>query len=274
MTAQPFIPVAALGDGFAPGAHLLEPDDGLDGRTLTLRFGDETVILTVDGTRAGWTGTASETSVPVRITSIRPGVYFVDRGITPEDGRVPSVTFVIDLELGRATRVVGELPTAAQAAESAYTRVQRGDDPTLVTARVDHGTVVDPAAPAPGAEHGPTDELVGLRNRYTYSPQEQYEHVYFSPTLYAWHCVTGVERDLADVDLCRAYRIRQGLYLFEWREKIVPTLGLILIDLDGLRTDGKICGFGEFDGATLANFPVGAFAEILGRTEHPAAVGR
>lgn len=271
MTTEQFIPVAALGDGFAPGAHLLDPHDGLRDTVLTLRFGAEDVRLAVGDQHAGWSGPAAEDGVPVRITSIRPGVFLIDRAITVADGRVPSVTFVVDLETGRATRVIGALPTAAEAAESAYTRVQRGAEPTLVTARVDHGTVVDPAPSALGPEHAPTDELVGLRNRYTYSPNEQYEHVYFSPTLYAWHCIAGVERDLADVDASRAYRIRDGLYLFEWREKIVPTLGLILIDLEQLRTDGKICGFGEFDGASIANFPVGAFAEVLGRTEHPAA---
>ncbi|GAA4384194.1 MoaF C-terminal domain-containing protein [Tsukamurella soli] len=265
---EQFIPVAALGDGFAPGAHVLDPSDGLRGATLTIEFGRETVELEIGDQRAGWTGAEAATDVPVRITSVRPGVYFVDRAITEDEGRVASLTFVVDVERGQATRVIGHLPTAAEAAESAYTRVRRGDEPTLVTARVDHGTVVAPAPSSPGQAHQPTDELVGLRNRYTYSPNEQYEHVYFTPTLYAWHCIKGVERDLADVDACRAYKIRGDLYLFPWREKIVPTLGLILIDLQQMRTDGKIYGFGGFDGATVANFPVGALAEILNRTEH------
>ncbi|SUB70463.1 Molybdenum cofactor biosynthesis protein F [Pluralibacter gergoviae] len=51
-----------------------------------------------------------------------------------------------------------------------------------------------------------------------------------------------------------------------WREKIVPTLGVILIDLQQMRTDGKIMGYQESDFSTLSNFPVGATAEIINVT--------
>nr|WP_244960558.1 MoaF C-terminal domain-containing protein [Pseudoclavibacter chungangensis] len=84
---------------------------------------------------------------------------------------------------------------------------------------------------------------------------------------YTWHCRAGVEHGLADTDACSSYRIREGLVLFVWREKIVPTLGLLLIDLEQLRTDGKILGQADLDLQGAVNFPVGSRFEILNVTE-------
>ncbi|MBE1875832.1 MoaF C-terminal domain-containing protein [Myceligenerans pegani] len=250
---ESFIPVGALGDGFAPDANLLEPVADLDDLPFELDLG-ERLTLTIDGGVARWGG---HSDVPVRVTSVRDGVYLID-GVA---GGV-STTFVLDTEAGLVTLVEGELPPDAVRAESAWTRVQRGDDPTGVTARIRHGRVAGSTAPV----HAPTTELVGFRNRYTYSPHERYEHIYLTPDRYTWHCLTGVEQGLADTDRCHHIRIRDGLTLFVWREKIVPTLGLLLIDLSAMRTDGKIFGNTGFDTTSTVNFPVGARAEVLDTT--------
>jgi hypothetical protein len=255
MTAATFIPVGALGDGFAHAARSLDPVDDLAGRTFALDLDGVPTLAVGDGV-ASW-GEASD--VPVRVTSIRPGIYLVG-GIA---GSV-STAFVLDVDAGLVTLVEGTLPDEATRAESAFTRVQRGDEATGVHATLRHGRI-DGSTAEP---HAPTTELVGLRNRYDYSPTEVYEHVYLTPTLYAWHCIEGVERGLADVDACHHVGIRDRLTLFVWREKIVPTLGLILVDLDAMRTDGSIFGNADFDASTLVTFPVGATAEILNVTEH------
>jgi hypothetical protein len=54
--------------------------------------------------------------------------------------------------------------------------------------------------------------------------------------------------------------------LIVWREKIIPTLGVTLIDLVKMKTDGKIFGYaeteaGEFE--TFSNFPIGAIVMRL-----------
>jgi hypothetical protein len=90
---------------------------------------------------------------------------------------------------------------------------------------------------------------------------------------YAWHCIRGVEAGLADVDRCETYRIANGLYLFMWREKIIPTFGLVLIDFEQGRTDGKIMGHRDGGFAEIANFPVGAriipLTRLAGVGAHP-----
>lgn len=253
--SKPFIPVGALGDGFAPEAYVLDESTDLAGSTFTLQFAAPTELRLGDGV-ASW---GEHTDVPVRVTAIRPGVYLVD-GVVGD----VSTTFVLDVDEAAVTLVEGTLPDAETRAESGYTRVCRGDEPTGVTARIGHGGIGGPAA----RPHAPTTELVGLRNRYTYSPSECYEHIYLTPDLYTWHCLSGVEQGLADTDKCHYIGIRDRLTLFVWREKLVPTLGLVLIDLDGMRTTGKIFGNDGFDAEAIVNFPVGARAEVLGVTRH------
>jgi hypothetical protein len=261
---ESFISVGALGEGFAPDANILEPTTDLDGRSFDLEL-PEPVTLAIAGGVARWGGVET----PVRVTSVRNGVYLVDGVVGPatgSDDRPVSTTFVLDIDAGLVTVVEGELPSAEARAESAWTRVQRGDEPTAVIARIRHGRVAGSTAPL----HAPTTELVGLRNRYTYSPNEAYEHVYLTPDLYTWHCLRGVEQGLADTDRCHHVAVRDRLTLFVWREKIVPTLGLILVDLDAMKTDGKIFGNDGFDATSTVNFPVGAATEVLNTTDHSA----
>ncbi len=52
-------------------------------------------------------------------------------------------------------------------------------------------------------------------------------------------------------------QVADDLTLFVWREKIIPTLGVILIDLQQMRTDGKILGYQGSDFAALSNFRSG-----------------
>ena len=52
-------------------------------------------------------------------------------------------------------------------------------------------------------------------------------------------------------------------------EKVVPTLGVVLIDLAQRKTDGKIFGYQGGDFGTLSNFPIGAHAQVLNETAHP-----
>ena len=79
----------------------------------------------------------------------------------------------------------------------------------------------------------PTDALVGKRVQYVYSQTEAYEHIYLNENLYTWQCLRGSEAGLADTDRCHYRRIADELYLFVWREKVVPTLGVVLGRLGG-----------------------------------------
>lgn len=245
-----FISVGDLGRGMEVQGDVLPPADDLAGRVLDLD--GERVAFGDDGTAdlGGERGS-------VHVTSLRPGVLLA-RQLSGERGLE-----LLVLADGGFTRVSARLPAEATARESAWTRVQRGDEPTGVTAAFRHGVLEQG-----GGIHAPTRELVGMRNRYTYSPTESYEHIYLSEHRYTWHCLSGVEAGLADTDACDAIRVADGLVLFVWREKIVPTLGAVLIDLHELRTDGALFGDDAFEPGTPTVFPVGSRFEIANTTPY------
>ena len=99
--------------------------------------------------------------------------------------------------------------------------------------------------------HLPTDELVGKRVQYVYSQTEAYEHIYLNEDLYTWQCLRGSEQGLADTDRCHYRRIADGLYLFVWREKVIPTLGVVLVDWACKRSNGKLFGYEGSDFGAL-----------------------
>ncbi|MGL4858174.1 MAG: MoaF C-terminal domain-containing protein, partial [Enterobacteriaceae bacterium] len=139
---------------------------------------------------------------------------------------------------------------------------------TPVNAEICFGTLDTPYSDT-ASRHQFTRELIGMRNLYTYSPTERYEHIYLNEQFYTWHCLEGVEKGLADTDRCHYIKLAEKLYLFVWQEKIIPTLGIVLIDLENMRTDGKIVGYQDDDFDQLRNFPVGAHAWILNNTHYP-----
>ncbi|UJB30132.1 MoaF C-terminal domain-containing protein [Chromobacterium sp. Beijing] len=265
-----FIQVGALADGFAPDSLTLPRCAELDGRSLRLCFdddsaadcrlesgGDARVVLE----RPGRASALAEID-GFHASSLRAGVYFID--FRHQGPAAQSLSLILDLAQRRFTLVLGRLPDADAARICAFDRVERQMELTGVEVEFLHGAVNQPAAAVP--RHPPSRELIGMRNRYRYSPTECYEHIYLNDGLYAWHCLEGVERGLADVDRCHYYQVAERLYLFVWREKIIPTLGVILIDLEQMRTDGKIFGYQDEDFGATRNFRVGAQASVVNHT--------
>lgn len=260
-TTPDFISVGALGEGFAANSNVLDVHEGLNGRSFTLTFADGQThdCRILDSTSLTWDGSTYE----ARVTSIREGIYFVD--FLMGEKVKESVSLVLDDANGQVTLVGGSLPDEQSASVSAYDRARQGMELTGVATTILHGSLNGTQG---RNSHGPTRELIGLRNRYHYSPEEVYEHVYLNENFYTWHCVKGSESGLADTDRCHYIAISDKLYLFIWREKIVPTLGVILIDLKRMKTDGKIFGYNGFDFSSYTNFPVGAVADVLNMTTY------
>lgn len=257
-----FIQVGALAEGFAPHSNTLEPQHGLSGTTLALRFTDGETLSChfVDQQTLSW---GEYRGIAYRATSIRPGILFIDFLDPAQDNA--SITLVCDRNQGNFTAVYGQLPDEQQTRLDAFSRVEQGLPLTAVNVEFQFGTLDDASVAPPHF----TDELIGMRNMYTYSPTERYEHIYLNDNFYAWQCLDGVEKGLADVDRCHYVKVAEQLYLFVWREKIVPTLGVVMIDLQGMRTDGKILGYQGSDFSALSNFAVGAHAQVLNTTRHP-----
>ena len=264
-----WITVGALAEGFAPEAFILPQLADLSGCTLTLHFANGWVIEhRFDSERLHWRAADghSSGSAGYRATSVRPGIYLVDF-IKHEAGQAWSVSLVLDTLEHAFTAVLGRLPDQVRTQRGLYALALAGEALTGVEASFLHGSLDRPWQ-AGACPHAPTTELVGLRNHYRYSPTEEYEHIYLNANYYSWQCLKGVEQGLCDTDRAYYYKIAEQLYLFVWCEKIVPTLGLVMIDLARHRSDGKIFGYQGGGFVALANFPVSSHCRVLNRTEH------
>ncbi len=247
------------------------PDTGeLAGRVLVLNREDGTALwLTFDSAQAltwqtiGGSDSGRSARVAYRATSPRANIFFVD--YLTEDRRAASVSHVLDLDTQSATTVAGVLPSRDETAQGMFSRVTQGLEPTAVQAAFIRSTIDAPFT-GPGHPHAPTADLIGRRIRYVYSRTEVYEHIYLNEMFYTWHCLAGVEKGLADTDRCHYYKIANDLYLFVWREKIVPTLGVVMIDLARMKTTGKLFGYQADDFGALTNAPIGAHATLVNIT--------
>ncbi len=195
------------------------------------------------------------------MTAIRPGLYFLS--FVEPNGAATSTALVLDFTAQACTWVRGWLPTRADAGKPLHARMVDREELTGVEVQIVAGAIDAPFGNTT-TRHGVTEDLVGLRIEYTYSDTERYEHIYLNDRFYTWHCLDGSERGLADTDRCHYLKLAAELYLFIWREKIVPTLGIVIVDLRQSKTTGRIFGYQGFDFGTVTSFPVGAHLRRLG----------
>jgi hypothetical protein len=66
----------------------------------------------------------------------------------------------------------------------------------------------------------------------------------------------------------RRLDIADELYLFVWREKLIPTLGVVLVDLLQMKTTGMLFGYESHDFGKLTNVRIGAYAEVINVTKY------
>lgn len=270
MAASDWISVGALGSAFSSGSNALAESTGLLGRRLRLHFENGTVTeyrfgsasrLEVSMLEDGIAQVAGTDSLEYSATEIRPDLFFVTLLEHPRS--LAAGALLLDLPAGACTWVRGRLPTWEEACTPFVERIAAGEELTGVDVQFIAGAIDGPITAAT-PRHAETLELVGRRVEYTYSPTERYEHIYLNERFYTWHCLAGSERGLADTDRCHYRKLGPDLYLFVWREKIVPTLGIVVVDLLQKKTTGRIAGYEGFDFGKVTSFPVGAHLRVLG----------
>jgi hypothetical protein len=182
---------------------------------------------------------------------VRPGVHYLT--VTDAASPLRAVVLVVNRNTGRTLTVESVI----------------ADAPTPGRPRV--GQVFTPGvlvgSPSGGVEPSPSRDLIGLRALYRYSPNHLYEHVYLSSERYAWQCLVGEQRGHGDVDLATTWGLGDGLYVFTFREFLIPVAATWLYDLDALRTTGVFFGLGADGRVKVA--PGGAVIIPLGRAAYP-----
>lgn len=253
-------------DGLAPGfdANKAPTTDDLSGRTIALvddrgtrithRFSADRVEWDYapgsgDGRPAGSGSDAYEAF------QVDDGLYFAQ--FHHEHQPNEAVSLVLDLTNGRALSVVqaigGPLPGNTAVKQLFVPSVIEGVEPR-------------------GAEPAPTTTLIGRRVMWVYSSEHAYEHVYLSPNWYTWQCLAGPEKGLADTDENSVWQIRPGIYVFAWREKVIPCASVTIADhrdQRSIRSHGVLFGLDE-SGEVPTHFTFGAYGRLLSNTVHPA----
>jgi hypothetical protein len=200
-----------------------------------------------------------------RATCLRRGYYLVD--FIKRYKPTQTVTLLIDSVKNVATVVLATLPTKEETFKPIFQRVLDRELLTPMRAIAVHGAIGQPCA-AQTPRHEPTGDLVGRRVRYQYGPRDSYEHIYLSRAFYTWNCIQGPEVGLADTDYCQYYKVTDELYMFIWLEKVIPTIGVILIDFQLGKTSGKIFGYQGSDFDATCNTPVGAYLTLQNETRY------
>jgi hypothetical protein len=192
---------------------------------------------------------------------VAPNIYFVDfvKSKQPDT----SVSMAIDLNTRKATVINAIVPDRKEASQGFLDRLNKGVDLSTVKVQILHASVNLETPEEPILPHPRTSELVGKRIKYTYSSNHVYEHFYLNERMFTWHCLKGMEKGLADTEICDYFQIAPDIYLFTWREKVMPTFGVVLINLKEMKSNGKTFGLDLISGKPL-NFTMGAYAEPIG----------
>lgn len=252
-------------DGLAPGfdANKAPHSTDLSGRAVTVVNANGSVIehvFTDDRVRWVYDATDADPHGDERgddtyeAFAVDDGLYLVQfhTQVRPLD----AVSLALDLRTGRALSVV----TAIGEPDGHGTRVKQLFEPGVIRGIGPSGNAL-----------APTRALIGRRVMWVYSPQHAYEHIYLSPQWYTWQCLAGPEKGLADTDENSVYEIRPGIYVFAWREKVIPCASVTIADhrdLRNLRSHGSLFGLDE-TGTIPTFFTFGAYGRLISTTVHP-----
>jgi MoaF C-terminal domain/MoaF N-terminal domain len=234
-------------EGF--GSNSIPRSGALAGRSLQVAFaGGRTITYEfADADRLSWSdgdGTSGDEAYAAR--EVLDDVFLVDFQLAAQPER--AVVLVIDLPRSIVTSVTSTV----------------GDGEIAVEETVEHGAL--PGA-TEGDRHERTDAMVGHRVQYVYDADHAYEHIYLNDSTYCWHCLAGAEKGQADAEPTLAYEIRPEVYLFCWRERVVPCDGIVVIDWVNDRNNGRIFGF-DTEEKAYNSIRMGARAVRLNETEY------
>lgn len=253
-------------DGLAPGfdASKAPLSNALDGRTITViddrgtriahTFAPGAVSWTYEPGAGDPTPAAAQTDA-CEVFEVDEELYYAQfhHDYLPNE----AVTLILDLRSGHALAVLSVLGDAVPGT----TAVQHLFAPSRIE-----------EIPQSGEAPAPTTELIGRRVLWVYSSVHAYEHIYLSPHWYTWQCLAGPEQGLADTDENTVWRIRPGIYVFAWREKVIPCGSVTIADhrdQKALRSHGVLFGASEAD-QKPTHFTFGAHGRLLANTVHPA----
>lgn len=263
-----FVTVQQLSQGFSE--YALTPSDAWVGRPLSL-YTSQGLNLHIHclNMRTAWIeiddldGQHYQFSTDYNVLKIQAEIFFLDFIIPAHilaQGRCISCSALLDTQQATAFIIWAMLPLYSEYSLSTFYRAAQKLPISAVKLEFYHAGLNQ-------AWHDSlhkiqiTDQLIGRTFQFKYSEQDLYQHRYLNENFYTWQCLKGIEAGLCETDRCYYFAVGDALYLLVWIEKIIPTLGIVVEDLNSLRSHGKICGYAGYDAGQITNFVVGAFAQ-------------
>jgi len=192
-----------------------------DGGCLRFQFdADRTVTWQAHGFE--WDGTGRDSYDGV---AIGEGAYWVDLNLA--ERAKESITAVFHPEMGWALIIHSIIHEADF------------DTETRVTQTFHPGYVGEKRSATLPTE---TRDLIGKRTLFRYSVNHLYEHIYLSSRRFVWHNLVGEQRGHAAAELATTWKLEDGLYVFTWREEIIPVGTVFVFDYARGRSTGKFIG--------------------------------
>ncbi|AXU96891.1 MAG TPA: hypothetical protein DD850_14420 [Erwinia persicina] len=121
-----------------------------------------------------------------------------------------------------------------------------------------------------GFEPQLTRELIGYRTLNIYSPHHYYEHFYVNSQRYAWQNLRGEQFGHGDMDYATYYKFEPDMYLFTFREKIIPVCSVFFFDYQACRCTGIFMGITAAGEVQIR--PAGAIISKMSFNCYPAGV--
>ncbi|MEO7007382.1 MAG: MoaF C-terminal domain-containing protein [Terrimesophilobacter sp.] len=218
-----------------------------DGSVVRLRF---TSIDSLDREVLEGAGAGEAASYAYRAVEVRPGVFFIDF-LVGESVKTHDVSMVLDRGDGLVT--------------TADTSFISRDGKIRTHTRFLSGRVLGTGEIEPRRR---TDKLVGKRIYYRYSETEAYEHIYLNAGTFAWQCVRGGEKGLADVEETKAFELADDIVIFFWTETVMPVDSFLVVDLKYRRSIGRMFCW-EQSTLDFVHLPFDSRFTVLNETVHP-----
>ncbi|MFJ4168644.1 MoaF C-terminal domain-containing protein [Paenarthrobacter sp. NPDC089714] len=242
-------------DGLAPGfdANKAPTVQDLAGRHFTVNGDGGPMTFSFDDEEVNWAAAGQAGTAQYEAFLVAEQLYYAQWHSSVETGL--AVSLILDLSNGRALYIgalLGQATPGTTAVEHDFRAgVLEG-----------YSTGGEPIQESTG--------LIGRRVEWVYSPVHAYEHVYLSPTWYTWQCLAGPERGLADTDSNTVFQVRPGIFVFTWREKVIPCGSVTIADhrdVNAIRSHGSLFGWDE-SGVAPVHFTFGAHGRLVSVSHH------
>ncbi|MFC7421381.1 MoaF C-terminal domain-containing protein [Iodobacter arcticus] len=217
-------------DDFAAGIDTNRLPGSCDwaNRTLDIQFDNQQILnLVFDVNRVTWSYQGESGHDVYEEVKTSENHYFFDLQLAHKPNE--SLTFVLNQKSGRVLAVRSVILAEGQIEEGSR---------LVQTFLVGSILGMTPANIVPA----PTRELIGYRTLNVYSPNHYYEHFYVNSKRYAWQNLRGEQFGQGDMDYATCYKFEEDMYVFTFREKVIPVCSVFFFDYKIGRCTGKFLG--------------------------------